>query len=574
MVFLLFLGGALLVAGTAPSPAPEALHTVATKYRFVYGTLVCGDACSPSMRRGLALYGEWQRAVFTFLARYIDEGAMIFDLLGGPGLGLVSFGHLLPTARIVSIEPRRDLYPYLSHNSLENAMFNRSLVGCFVVTQPAAPMAAINSGVGTERNAYDLYRMVNVCPAIVKIGDTPSTAFDTMTTNNNSDNGDNSSTAMHGSQRASDVVDSLLQALPLVAPCRPVFYVDNGHVDASYTIVRVLAALPGYNLYWHVSTALGADTAHRRGDNAIVVGLVAVPRARDAAGGPGDCAGGDSDHGFGGKVFAARCGALRVPYEEGKFFLADYGLSLWLVPAPSPASVPPAETVTAAVAAIETWVTGSLARHVDAATCPATATYVPAAQHTPHSEPPAPPCAGAPLAAHATVAVHLDALLGPYPSPQAAAAAPAVPPLRFAVCLLPAAASSVDAIAAAHCTIWAHALPALFKSAMNGGANDDIGQFPVLARACAAFATKQWELYHVTYMHNAALPLLAATDATATTDTAATTTHDGADVPSTFTPEAEPFKIDHQPDICGEPVWCNHTMELHRRLHAWQVRPH
>ena len=198
-VLLLLL---LLLAGTLVVLAAPAVETIgATKYEFVYGTLVCGDACSPSMRRGLALYGEWQRAVFTFLARYIDENAMVFDLLGGPGLGLVSFGHLLPTARIVSIEPRRDLYPFLSHNTMENAMFNRTLVGCFGVTRPAAPMAAINSGVGTDRNAFDLYRMVNVCPAVVKIGDTPGASeHDTVSSSTNSSSSSSNSSNMHPMQ--------------------------------------------------------------------------------------------------------------------------------------------------------------------------------------------------------------------------------------------------------------------------------------------------------------------------------------------------------------------------------------
>ena len=560
------------------------------------------------MMAALTVYGEWQNAVFTFLSQYLEKSktSMVFDVFAGMGLNHVSLGNITST-QIFSIESDAELYHLLFRNSQLNGVLKRALVAQLDPSLPYVDLTELRSGHrGMYRNVFDLYRMTSQCPTVVKLSELFNESTSEVTT--------------------IKTISSLVQSLWLLKYCQPLYYIAGS--ASSYPLIRILSSLPHYRVFWHVTTTISMSTPHRQRDNQPVLSLVAIPssmmhdppqgmlcdenicdeilipvearkyfiqdynlnlhyKSNGLSNSINDTT--TRDHA---RIMTGRI-AQDFFASEQTCDQSDHNITMFTVPILHHQSIAGTQ----------------LSSSCDETNMVSLYVYLEAIMSPFH-----------PL---------MDEEDGLLSEPSSI-----TPAMTFQECLVPSVELYIEAIVEAQCILWLSTLQLRFhdsirvndskharyvdrytesemldaQSAPHNNNNNDNNDkdntmhIHALVTACTAFAVKQWHMvYHMAmYRATSPVPILAhledviknsssnnnnnnsssssnsnnsssnsSSSSSNNTTSNAIETEKGL-LPNDANNHRPPFSLLPQPDACGEPLWCTHTIELQRRLTAWQ----
>ena len=587
----LLLGDSILTSN--PSPLG--------KISFKYGTIECGDRCSTPMVVSLTVYGEWQNAVFTFLSLYVESNSsMVFDVFAGIGMNHVSLGNITPT-QIFSIETDAESYHLLLRNSQLNGVISRALVAQLDPSLPFVTVAELRSGRGMYRNVFDLYRMTSQCPTVVKLSEVfnESTLEVTMT----------------------KAISTLVQSLWLLKYCQPLFYVASS--TSSYPLIRILSSLPYYRVFWHVTTAIRMSIPHRKQDNQVVISLVAIPLSMHD---PKDVLCDD-------EVCDAMLIPVeeRKYFIQDYDLQLRYHKNSRLS---NSIDDDDDDTSTHGNGSVQVLVTGKIAqdRLASEQTCDqsdnnSTTFVIPILHHQSIAD------VQLSTACHeanvVSFSVHLEAIMSPFHplmdvvDGSVSESSLSKQSIVFHECLVSSVELYIESIIEAKCIVWLSSLRLDFHQSANvkipehshyadrytesershdqsvqhdsnDDNNDNTLHIHALVKACTAFATKQWHMMNDMAIYRAAspVPILprlsdlvnnnnndsnsnnnrngSNNNSSNSNNTTKSTIENDNELLNNNSTHRSPFSLLWSPAACGEPLWCTHTIELQRRLTAWQ----
>jgi hypothetical protein len=237
-------------------------------------------------------YGEYYNSVYLLLSRFlVPEGSIALCGFVGTGIDHASIALLATNASVLSLEHDASDFELLSVNMRTNEWFNRSLVA----------RISLRSARSHEEDPFiyktmgEIYELVGYrCPQVVKL---------------------NRPFKCSGNCRVTDEhVDALLMSEYVVTRCSPIIYIENNHAYLSSTITSHLANLKGYKLYWHLAWAITPEKALDPADNILKVAMIAVPQSLTTA---------ISDIIIGGHMVG---GGLLIPFVEGKYLIEEYDI--------------------------------------------------------------------------------------------------------------------------------------------------------------------------------------------------------------------------------------------------------
>ena len=555
------------------------------------------------MMISLTTYGEWQNNVFTFLSQYVKSNtSMVFDVFAGVGLNHVSLGNITPT-QIFSIESDQELYQLLLRNSQVNGVLSRALVGQLDPTLPFVDITELRSGLrGLYRNVFDLYRMTSQCPTVVKLSElfNESILEDAMI----------------------KMITSLVQSLWLLKYCQPLYYIAGS--TSTYPLIRILSSLPNYRVFWHITTTISMSTPHRKQDNQVVISLVAIPFSMydshdvlcddnicDALLIPVEA----------NKYFMQNYDVkLRYKVQETTNSIDDDD------------NTNSTDDILMTGRIVQHTFTSE--RTCDQSDHIITRQTVPILHHESIAD--APLSTSCNTTNLVTFYVHLEAIMSPFhplmdeydgPLSETPFIASSKPALMFQECFvtLPSLELYMASIFEARCILWLSTLPLRLYDSIrvddpkharytnrytenellddltaqqheNNTPTDNTVHIHALVKACAVFAVKQWHMMHDVAMYRASSPvsILPHRAVKAVNNNNIDDNHDinnnnhnnhhhhnttpnsienEVQLVSNHTHPRPPFSLLPHPEACGEPLWCTHTIELQRRLTAWQ-NPH
>jgi hypothetical protein len=220
-------------------------------------------------------YGQYHTSTFTLLSKYLNEESLFYDIVANSGINAVSIGRLVPGCKLVLTEVDEITFEVLLKNSQDNNILNRSLL----LQSPQ------------YLNLDLIYKLLyEQCPTLIKL-DFP-TAIDLDTEHS----------------LGTYLLNALLDSLTVINICHPVIYLDNNYTYLSYPITSILSELPGYDVYWHVSTVVDINTTfHDPMENSILISMIAIHQS---------------------KKIELNDGFNMFRYEEGKNFISDYDLAI------------------------------------------------------------------------------------------------------------------------------------------------------------------------------------------------------------------------------------------------------
>ena len=254
----------VFLAGVVTSGNALVLTGCAFSHGSFYGS---NTTLHRQMIEVMQMHNEWDPSAVELLSLYLDDKSIMFDIFVSSGVTEISLSHLVPGCRFVSQTTDPIAYHVVHKNLQENNILDRSLLLYDpideIVVQSDSSDEENNSQSPTMRSVEDIHRLLyDACPSIVKYN-YPS--YD--------DSGQPDQTY------GKIFLDSILQSLSVINLCHPVLYIENSDSNLSYYIIEMIADLTGYTLYWHISSSIDITKIENIQDYHAQIFLIAVHKS-------------------------------------------------------------------------------------------------------------------------------------------------------------------------------------------------------------------------------------------------------------------------------------------------------